>query len=92
MKFLFGLLALFLSALFVQSAPGIPQTYTVKSGDDLSHIAKVLCGDDKLWVLIYRQNKQIIANPDYIYIGQNFTVTCPELVHGEDFYITDLNF
>ena len=50
------------------------QTYTVKSGDSLSKIAKHLYGDAKKWRKIYEANKDKIKNPDLIYPGQVFTI------------------
>lgn len=50
------------------------QTYTVKSGDSLSKIAKHLYGDAKKWRKIFDANKDKIKNPDLIYPGQVFTI------------------
>ena len=57
-----------------QPAPPANQTYTVKSGDSLSKIAKHLYGDAKKWRKIYEANKDQIKNPDLIYPGQVFTI------------------
>lgn len=46
------------------------QTYTVKSGDTLSHIAKSLLGDSSRWREIYELNKDTIKNPNLIRGGQ----------------------
>jgi nucleoid-associated protein YgaU len=54
--------------------PPATQTYTVKSGDSLSKIAKLLYGDAKKWRKIYEANKDKIKNPDLIYPGQVFTI------------------
>lgn len=50
------------------------QTYTVKSGDSLSKIAKAHYGDASKWKRIYEANKEKIKNPDLIYPGQEFTI------------------
>jgi nucleoid-associated protein YgaU len=50
------------------------KTYTVKSGDSLSRIAKSQYGDASKWKRIYEANKDKIKNPDLIYPGQEFTI------------------
>jgi nucleoid-associated protein YgaU len=50
------------------------QTYTVKSGDSLSKIAKHFYGDANKWHRIYEANKDKIKNPDLIHPGQEFTI------------------
>lgn len=50
------------------------QTYTVKSGDSLSKIAKHVYGDASKWHRIYDANKDKIKNPDLIHPGQEFTI------------------
>ena len=58
-------------------APATPtggQTYTVKSGDSLSKIAKQIYGDANKWHRIYDANKDKIKNPDLIHPGQEFTI------------------
>lgn len=50
-------------------------TYTVKSGDSLSKIAKTYYGDAMQWKKIYEANKdQIGSNPDLIHPGQTFKI------------------
>lgn len=50
-------------------------TYTVKSGDCLSKIAKNLTGNSANWHAIYEQNKGVIGgNPDLIYPGQQLVI------------------
>ena len=46
------------------------QTYTVKSGDSLSKIAKHFYGDGNKWHQIYEANRDKIKNPDLIHPGQ----------------------
>jgi LysM repeat protein len=48
--------------------------YTVKAGDTLSHLALDFYGDASWWGRIYDANRQVIRNPDYIYIGQKITI------------------
>ena len=50
-------------------------TYTVKSGDSLSKIAKNFYGDAQQWKKIYEANKDVIgANPDLIQPGQTYKI------------------
>ena len=50
-------------------------TYTVKSGDSLSKIAKAHYGDAMKWKQVYEANKTLIgANPDLIEPGQQLTL------------------
>jgi len=53
---------------------GKPTTYTVKSGDSLSRIAKHLYGDADKWHAIYEANKDRIKNPDLIHPGDVLTL------------------
>lgn len=46
------------------------QTYTVKSGDSLSRIARHFYGDAMKWKAIWEANKAIVKNPDLIHPGQ----------------------
>jgi nucleoid-associated protein YgaU len=50
------------------------QSYTVKSGDSLSKIAKQFYGDANKWHQIYDANRDKIKNPDMIHPGQEFTI------------------
>ena len=45
-------------------------TYTVQKGDNLSAISARLLGNASRWKEIYELNKDIIKNPNLIYIGQ----------------------
>ena len=71
------------STFFNQQAPQQPaaqpaagqDTYTVKSGDSLSKIAKHYYGDANAWKKIYEANKATIGNnPDLIKPGQQFVI------------------
>jgi NitT/TauT family transport system substrate-binding protein len=54
---------------------GIGQTdYTVKAGDTLSELADRFYGKAFKWTRIYEANREVIKNPDYIYIGQKLTI------------------
>ncbi|MDQ3081628.1 MAG: LysM peptidoglycan-binding domain-containing protein [Gemmatimonadota bacterium] len=60
-------------------APGVDsggggQSYTVKSGDSLSKIAKHFYGDGSKWNRIFEANRDKISNPDLIHPGQEFTI------------------
>lgn len=51
-------------------------TYTVKSGDNLSKIAKNLTGNSANWNAIYEQNKSTIGgNPNLIKPGQQLVIS-----------------
>ena len=50
------------------------QTYTVKSGDNLSKIAKQVYGDANKWRAIYEANRDKIKNPDLIHPGEVLTL------------------
>jgi len=51
-----------------------PTTYTVKSGDSLSKIAKHVYGDADKWHAIYEANRDKIKNPDLIHPGEVLTL------------------
>jgi nucleoid-associated protein YgaU len=46
------------------------RTYTVKSGDTLSAIAKAQLGDGNAYMKIYEANRDQLSNPDLIKPGQ----------------------
>lgn len=46
------------------------QFYTVKSGDNLSKIAKEVYGDANKYPTIFEANKPMLSHPDKIYPGQ----------------------
>ena len=51
-----------------------PNTYTVKSGDTLSGIAKAKLGNADRWTEIFLLNRAIIRDPDRIFPGQVLTL------------------
>jgi nucleoid-associated protein YgaU len=50
------------------------QTYTVKSGDTLSKIAKEHYGDPNEYMKIFYANRDQLKDPDKIQIGQQLTI------------------
>lgn len=55
----------------IQARPGAePETYTVKSGDTLSGIAKALLGDAKAYPKIFEANRDQLSDPNKIQPGQ----------------------
>lgn len=53
-----------------QSGPQTERTYTVKSGDTLSRIAKEMLGDANAYMDIFNANKDQLSDPDKIKPGQ----------------------
>lgn len=61
----------------VQAVRAVPRTYTVRSGDYLSKIAKAHCATASDWTGIYERNKNVIGpNPDLIEVGQRLVLDC----------------
>ncbi len=56
------------------TAPTGEQTYTVKSGDSLSKIARHFYGDAGKWKKIHAANADKIPNPDLIHPGLQLTI------------------
>ena len=54
--------------------PDRPVEYTIKAGDTLSHLADRFYGTTSKWTRLYEANRDVIKNPDYIYIGQKITI------------------
>lgn len=50
------------------------KTYIVKSGDNLSKIAKQFYGDPAKWKKIHAANSDKIPNPDLIHPGLKLTI------------------
>ena len=51
-----------------------PKTYTIKSGDSLSKIAKQFYGDANQWSKIHKANLDKIKDPDLIHPGQQIII------------------
>jgi NitT/TauT family transport system substrate-binding protein len=60
-----------ITAIFPKPAP---QEYTVKAGDTLSKLAERFYNSMSKWEKIYEANKEILKNPNYIYIGQKLMI------------------
>lgn len=56
------------------TAPAGGKTYIVKSGDNLSKIAKQFYGDPTKWKKIHAANSDKIPNPDLIHPGLKLTI------------------
>ncbi len=50
------------------------QTYIVQGGDTLSKLARLFYNSANAWGKIYEANRDILKNPDYIYIGMKLTI------------------
>jgi LysM repeat protein len=50
------------------------QEYTVKPGDTLSRLAQQFYNSSNQWGKIYEANKEVLKNPDYIYIGMKLMI------------------
>ena len=50
------------------------QTYTVKSGDNLSKISKQFYGDSNEYMRIFYANRDKLNDPDKIQVGQQLTI------------------
>ena len=48
--------------------------YIVKAGDTLSRLALEFYGSAHQWGRIYEANKNVVKNPDYIYIGMELVI------------------
>jgi LysM repeat protein len=55
-------------------APAAEKTYTVKSGDTLSKIAKEFYGNANEYHKIFNANSDILASPDKIQVGQQLKI------------------
>lgn len=59
-------------------AAAADRSYTVKSGDTLSAIAKREYGDAGQWKRIFEANRDTIDNPDLIHPGQELKIPTAE--------------
>lgn len=69
LKMFMALTVMFVSLLLFTNTSYASETYTIKSGDSLSKIAKTHYGDASKWKDIFEANKSIIKNPNLIYPG-----------------------
>ena len=53
------------------AAPQAERTYTVKSGDTLSRIAKEMLGDSNAYMDIFNANRSQLSDPDKIQRGRS---------------------
>ncbi|HEY3570249.1 MAG TPA: peptidoglycan-binding protein LysM [Thermoanaerobaculia bacterium] len=58
------------------------QYYDVKSGDNLSKIAKQFYGDPNKYNLIFEANRPMLKNPDAIFPGQKLRIPAAAAVHA----------
>lgn len=56
------------------AVPAFASTYTVKKGDSLWSISKQQLGNGSRWREIYEANKEIIKDPNRIYVGQELRI------------------
>lgn len=59
---------------FEETAPQVPLTVVVQSGDSLSRIAERVYGDPGKWRLIYEANQDILESPDRVLVGMTLTI------------------
>jgi LysM repeat protein len=58
----------------VRHATSVTSTYTVRSGDTLTSIAKHFYGTTSKWNWIFQANKSKIHNPNSIFVGEKLTI------------------
>jgi LysM repeat protein len=63
-----------LTTALVKPAAQSSRTYTVRSGDTLSAIAKRFYGNPARWTWIYAANRSKIHNPNSIFVGEKLTI------------------
>jgi LysM repeat protein len=62
------------AALVKKAAQPASRTYTVRSGDTLSGIARTFYGNPARWTWIYAANRSRVHNPNIIYVGEKLTI------------------
>lgn len=61
-------------------------THIVVRGDNLSKLSRIYYGSSSLWKRIYEANKDIIKNPNLIFVGQEFVIpSVTERLSADDF-------
>jgi NitT/TauT family transport system substrate-binding protein len=58
----------------IVTAKAAAQQYTVKPGDTLSKLAGQFYNSPDKWEKIYEANRDLLKNPNYIYIGMKLTI------------------
>ena len=51
-----------------------PQTYTVKSGDTLSHVSATVYGTSARWMDIFQANRHLLDTPNSLKPGQELEI------------------
>lgn len=62
-----------------QTAQTPGRTYTVKSGDTLSKIAREFYGDANAYMTIFNANRDQLGDPDKIFPGQKLVIPAQEV-------------
>ena len=62
------------SSLPAPASAAATQTYSARSGDTLSKIAKQFYGDAGQYMKIFEANKDKLSDPDQIQVGQELTI------------------
>lgn len=53
---------------------GGSQQYTVKAGDTLARLSEQFYSSPNKWVKIFEANKDVLKNPNYIYVGMKLVI------------------
>ena len=56
------------------AAKAAAQQYTVKAGDTLSKLAEQFYSSNGKWEKIYEANREVLKNPNYIYVGMKLVI------------------
>ena len=59
-------------------------TYVVQKNDTLEKIAKKVYGNSSQWSKIYKANREIIKNPNRLYVGQKLAIPASPAGEAED--------
>lgn len=61
----------------------LPETYTVRAGENLRHIALRLYGDQDRWTEIYEANRDLVGDdPNNLWVGLSLTI--PQEVNSQE--------
>ena len=62
----------------------LPETYTVRAGENLRHIALRLYGDQDRWTEIYEANRDLVGDdPNNLWVGLSLTIPQEEISQEE---------